>query len=505
MERGLEASQIMINRLKEKGFGFDEKGVRDFMEKNGSFLPLVWEAIFGKKGFVDVLKMNVTELIFVFDVSLNFMKPFTFYPSEWFEGSIWHESNLDSSVETQFQYLRSSIPVMDIALVEIDKQTLPVTLSNHTSCNIPYLKTLCGSFDSHTASEDAAPRKARLRRARLHISGGVRYKKTHATQLSGMSPSPGPSPAIGPHSVKLDNDDPMFVYQLILTVDGGDADGVGVAERKGGFLIFAVIVFREGHLDLEPVRNRTGYNVIGTVSVVGNDSHLSLYNEMVWKDDDFVMADGIQDYVPKNSHDGIVTELQLSQMRSCFRFSTLILYLKCATETPAELACLDGMESQKDGMGTIAISGSESGSEEKLCTEREESDFNVEKTDGGEKKCQGGVKSFVLCGKHVAPTWPGKRHGVTCESNELLTLYTSRHPTFFCTHIGNILILLISCKNRPKWRGEGATRATVHDPRLQEPSINQTFDNEVDYHFGTNQKGKMDYHFGTEGAGRESS
>ncbi|KAI3791856.1 hypothetical protein L2E82_05720 [Cichorium intybus] len=48
-ERGLESAQIMISNLKEKGFGFDEKGVRDFMEKKGPFLPLVWEAIFGKK------------------------------------------------------------------------------------------------------------------------------------------------------------------------------------------------------------------------------------------------------------------------------------------------------------------------------------------------------------------------------------------------------------------------------------------------------------------------
>ncbi|KAI3823451.1 hypothetical protein L1987_04887 [Smallanthus sonchifolius] len=48
-ERGLESAQIMIRNLKDKGFGFDEKGVRDFMEKKGPFLPMVWEAIFGKK------------------------------------------------------------------------------------------------------------------------------------------------------------------------------------------------------------------------------------------------------------------------------------------------------------------------------------------------------------------------------------------------------------------------------------------------------------------------
>ncbi|KAK9072789.1 hypothetical protein SSX86_009224 [Deinandra increscens subsp. villosa] len=49
-ERGLESAQIVIGKLKDKGFGFDEKGVREFMEKKGPFLPMVWEAIFGKKG-----------------------------------------------------------------------------------------------------------------------------------------------------------------------------------------------------------------------------------------------------------------------------------------------------------------------------------------------------------------------------------------------------------------------------------------------------------------------
>ncbi|KAJ0952645.1 putative tetratricopeptide-like helical domain superfamily [Helianthus annuus] len=48
-ERGLEAAQIVISKLKDKGFGFDEKGVRDFMEKKGPFSPMVWEAIFGKR------------------------------------------------------------------------------------------------------------------------------------------------------------------------------------------------------------------------------------------------------------------------------------------------------------------------------------------------------------------------------------------------------------------------------------------------------------------------
>ncbi|XP_076882418.1 uncharacterized protein LOC143530896 [Bidens hawaiensis] len=49
-ERGLEAAQIVIGKLKDKGFGFDDKGVRDFMEKKGPFSPVVWEAIFGKTG-----------------------------------------------------------------------------------------------------------------------------------------------------------------------------------------------------------------------------------------------------------------------------------------------------------------------------------------------------------------------------------------------------------------------------------------------------------------------
>ncbi|KAL8255809.1 hypothetical protein R6Q59_030876 [Mikania micrantha] len=48
-ERGLESAQIAISNLKDRGFGFDEKGLRDFMEKKGPFLPMVWEAIFGKK------------------------------------------------------------------------------------------------------------------------------------------------------------------------------------------------------------------------------------------------------------------------------------------------------------------------------------------------------------------------------------------------------------------------------------------------------------------------
>ncbi|XP_059654099.1 pentatricopeptide repeat-containing protein At4g38150 [Cornus florida] len=48
-EKGLEEAQSTIGTLKQKGFFFDDKAVRDHLEKKGPFLPLVWEAIFGKK------------------------------------------------------------------------------------------------------------------------------------------------------------------------------------------------------------------------------------------------------------------------------------------------------------------------------------------------------------------------------------------------------------------------------------------------------------------------
>ena len=41
---------------------------------------------------------------------------------------------LDSSVGIQVQYLLSSIPVISIALAEMEKHTLPVILSTHTCC-----------------------------------------------------------------------------------------------------------------------------------------------------------------------------------------------------------------------------------------------------------------------------------------------------------------------------------------------------------------------------------
>lgn len=48
-ERGLEAAEAMIGTLRHKGYSVDGKAVKEFMEKTGPFLPLVWEAIFGKK------------------------------------------------------------------------------------------------------------------------------------------------------------------------------------------------------------------------------------------------------------------------------------------------------------------------------------------------------------------------------------------------------------------------------------------------------------------------
>lgn len=52
----------------------------------------------------------------------------------------FEDSNLDSSVGIQFQYLRSSIPVIDNALADIDMQTLPLILSSHTSCTVSKIK-----------------------------------------------------------------------------------------------------------------------------------------------------------------------------------------------------------------------------------------------------------------------------------------------------------------------------------------------------------------------------
>ncbi|KAL8498729.1 hypothetical protein ACS0TY_021890 [Phlomoides rotata] len=48
-ERGLEEAKNVVAALKLKGFSVEEKAVTEFLNKNGPFLPLVWEAILGKK------------------------------------------------------------------------------------------------------------------------------------------------------------------------------------------------------------------------------------------------------------------------------------------------------------------------------------------------------------------------------------------------------------------------------------------------------------------------
>ncbi|XP_070014816.1 pentatricopeptide repeat-containing protein At4g38150-like [Nicotiana sylvestris] len=48
-EKSLEDAQSMIKAVRHKGFILDEKAVREYLDKKGPFLPLVWEAILGKK------------------------------------------------------------------------------------------------------------------------------------------------------------------------------------------------------------------------------------------------------------------------------------------------------------------------------------------------------------------------------------------------------------------------------------------------------------------------
>ncbi|XP_009626842.1 pentatricopeptide repeat-containing protein At4g38150-like [Nicotiana tomentosiformis] len=48
-EKSLEDAQSMIKAVRQKGFILDEKAVREYLDKKGPFLPLVWEAILGKK------------------------------------------------------------------------------------------------------------------------------------------------------------------------------------------------------------------------------------------------------------------------------------------------------------------------------------------------------------------------------------------------------------------------------------------------------------------------
>ncbi|KAK3007613.1 hypothetical protein RJ639_014264 [Escallonia herrerae] len=48
-DKGLEDAQSMIGKLRNKAFYFDDKAVREHLDKKGPFSPLVWEAILGKK------------------------------------------------------------------------------------------------------------------------------------------------------------------------------------------------------------------------------------------------------------------------------------------------------------------------------------------------------------------------------------------------------------------------------------------------------------------------
>ncbi|KAJ0987144.1 hypothetical protein J5N97_005500 [Dioscorea zingiberensis] len=50
-EKGMEEAENLVRRLRqEKGFPADDKAIREHMDKKGPFSPMVWEAIFGKKG-----------------------------------------------------------------------------------------------------------------------------------------------------------------------------------------------------------------------------------------------------------------------------------------------------------------------------------------------------------------------------------------------------------------------------------------------------------------------
>ncbi|XP_047332245.1 pentatricopeptide repeat-containing protein At4g38150 [Impatiens glandulifera] len=48
-EKGVEEAQRAIGELRQKGCCFDERAVKDYLEKKGPYLAIVWEAIFGKK------------------------------------------------------------------------------------------------------------------------------------------------------------------------------------------------------------------------------------------------------------------------------------------------------------------------------------------------------------------------------------------------------------------------------------------------------------------------
>ncbi|XP_057963762.1 pentatricopeptide repeat-containing protein At4g38150 [Malania oleifera] len=48
-EKSVEEAVRFIERLMQKGYFVNEKAIREYLDKKGPFLPLVWEAIFGKK------------------------------------------------------------------------------------------------------------------------------------------------------------------------------------------------------------------------------------------------------------------------------------------------------------------------------------------------------------------------------------------------------------------------------------------------------------------------
>ncbi|CAN4095564.1 unnamed protein product [Withania somnifera] len=48
-DKSLEDAQNMIKTVRQKGFILDDKAVREYLDKKGPFLPVVWEAIQGKK------------------------------------------------------------------------------------------------------------------------------------------------------------------------------------------------------------------------------------------------------------------------------------------------------------------------------------------------------------------------------------------------------------------------------------------------------------------------
>ncbi|KAL1562329.1 pentatricopeptide repeat-containing protein-like protein [Salvia divinorum] len=48
-EKGLEEAQGVVKEMRLKGFFVEEKAVKEYLGKKGPFLPMVWEAILGKK------------------------------------------------------------------------------------------------------------------------------------------------------------------------------------------------------------------------------------------------------------------------------------------------------------------------------------------------------------------------------------------------------------------------------------------------------------------------